>query len=294
MGKGSLSKRKVKLTAKHATHRPLQPEMSTETAAVLLLRAATARFAEQLARLRPPVAPDATHQTRVALRRLRSGIEAFAPVINPDLRHDLKRRLETLFRSIGVVRDAEVLAQAAGPDHDRLQRDAVRLQRDLTAALKAGHAADLPGRLAATLDGKHWRDPAPAARRLRKSGVKVLAGQALDRAWGRLTGFGPLVSALPAEVRHDLRKRLKSFRYMAEDFAPLWPQSGLTPVLDQLGDLQEQLGCLNDLALARARGLTVDTAQEAAAMAQSDALWQALLSQPTWWRAPEPLSPAPA
>jgi CHAD domain-containing protein len=294
MAKGTLSKRKVKLSARDAALKPLHPGMTTEAAAALVLRGATACFADELAGLMGQPASDATHRTRVALRRLRSALEAFAPVIDPDLNRDLRRRLQNLFRTIGVVRDAEVLAGVESSAQHRLQREADRLHRRLSAKLKARHAADLPGRLAATLKGKHWRDTTEAARQLRKSGVEVLATRSLDRAWAQVSDFGPSIAALPDEVRHGLRKRLKSFRYMAEEFAPLWTTSGQKPALDPLSDLQEQLGRLNDLNLARARGLPVEEAEVLTALARSDAVWRDLLAQPPWWHSAAVVRPRSA
>ena len=119
----------------------------------------------------------------------------------------------------------------------------------------------------------------------------MVAAQALDRAWARVADHGPSVAALTDEARHGLRKRLKSFRYMAEDFAALWPSPGLKSALENLRDLQEELGRLNDLRLARARGLTVQDADTDRALARSDLMWRSMLAQPAWWRPADIVGP---
>jgi len=87
----------------------LCPGLSQDLAVQVVLRGHIARFGHELARLiqhDPP--PDATHLTRVALRRLRGALQAASPRIDRHINAQICRRLRALFRALGVVRDAEL------------------------------------------------------------------------------------------------------------------------------------------------------------------------------------------
>jgi CHAD domain-containing protein len=51
--------------------------------------------------------------------------------------------------------------------------------------------------------------------------------------------------------RHALRIRIKRLRYGCEFFAPCFPPGAVEPYLKALRGLQELLGKLNDIAVAR-------------------------------------------
>jgi CHAD domain-containing protein len=272
-------------------HRKVEPAMvlrcglSQDTAARALLRANVAGFNLRLVKLMAAEAPDAVHQTRVALRRLRATLQAVGPRIDARLHRDLTRRLRTLFQALGVVRDAEVLAEAEAGSGTRLTAAAQRKGQVLRKRLKAQHVLRLPAELDRIFAGKSWRNRRKPARALRKAPVEALAVAALDRAWTRAADLGSEISGLAPGRRHDLRKRIKSFRYIAEDFAPLWPGPAATAFVQALGDLQAELGLLNDSALAEARGLAPHP-RAGPALSRAEALWHWLGAQFPWWHAP--------
>ena len=78
---------------------------------------------------------------------------------------------------------------------------------------------------------------------------------------------------LPEDQRHDLRKSLKTLRYVSDQFRPLWPKSD-PAFLTLLADLQDDLGHLNDITVARSMGQDVPDAPQVLAHAQT--LWAAL------------------
>ena len=208
-----------------------------DIAVQVVLRGHIARFGRELTRLTqhdPP--PDATHLTRVALRRLRGALQAASPRIDRHLNAQICRRLRVLFRALGVVRDAEVLAEHGGSDAGR-QPLAARERKALRKGLKAS------------------------------------------------------VTALAPLPRHALRKRLKSLRYIAEDFAPLWPAEASIAFLAALSDLQDDLGLLNDMDLAAGQGLPRDGDLAKAALARAEGRWHWLCAQPPWWAPPTALQP---
>ena len=276
----------------HAKTLPcLCPGLSQDVAAQVVLRGHVARFAAELARLtQPSPPPDATHLTRVALRRLRAALEALAPRTDPHLHAKITRRLHRLFAGLGVVRDAEVLAEHSA-HLGRLQDLAVRKDKALRKGLKSSDAAHLTKDLDTLFAGKSWRHAAKSARASRKDPIEPLAAQALDHAWTRALKQGPSVLALAPMGRHSLRKRLKSLRYIAEDFAPLWPDAGSGPFLARLRALQDDLGVLNDLDLAAAEGLGGNPDLAQAALSRAQDLWGSLYAQSPWWGAARALPP---
>ena len=264
----------------------LRAGMRAEDAAQVILRAHVAEFGDQLSLLRRPDTPEAVHQSRVVLRRLRAALQAFAPLIDPDLRRALTRDLRALFRKLGKVRDAEVLAAQPGRKKQRvrLMAKAAKRRAALSKSLKSRRVRRFSKAMDAAFSGKSWRCKASAARPLRKAPVEALACLALERAWARSLQAAADLSACSPGERHELRKKLKGFRYMAEDFAPLWPLEPPRPFLTLLRELQEDLGLLNDLALAQVHGLTPDPGEAAAAIAHAASRWSSLQTALPWWR----------
>src|SRR5206468_2775350 len=68
----------------------------------------------------------------------------------------------------------------------------------------------------------------------------------------RVRKAGRGLAGLPLPALHELRKDCKRLRYAAEFFAPGFPKSGTKPFSKRLAKLQEELGHLNDVAVASA------------------------------------------
>lgn len=82
------------------------------TAVVTALKA----IGEQLDTLEPAALadePDAVHQLRTRVRRLRSVLAAFAPLFDTSVAEALRRRYGTFGKELGTVRDIEVRIQVA-------------------------------------------------------------------------------------------------------------------------------------------------------------------------------------
>lgn len=207
-----------------------------------------------------PHRPEHVHQLRVGLRRLRTALRMFAPRAEgeaPLLDASLGEDAAALFRRLGAVRDRDVteggeLAQridaafaAAGgtvaPAVPRAGGD------DATAALVADAAvqAFLLRLVAAGFDGPAGEVDAP---------VDVAAGLAavLARWHRRAARDASCWETLDDEGRHALRKRIKRLRYAVEFAASLADEKRVRRYLKPLRALQEQLGALNDLAVAQA------------------------------------------
>lgn len=271
-----------------------------EATAAGLFAAHAERLAGEYDRQRDAIlasdAPEATHRARVALRRLRSLVAGFSPILDPKARKRLEKRLRDDFRALGPLRDADVRASAlAGtPLAAEHAAGADDLRAELRQRLMAGEGPGLGGEVAALLDGAGPWDGSPAGQRLAVAPAAVLAQRTLQQAWSDVLAYGEDLTALDAETRHDFRKDMKTLRYLGEFFAPLWPGKRQRSFLKRMQKLQDALGALNDIAtlLHPLAGeappdLAADLAErEAEAVGDAAKHWRKLRDEGPWWHGP--------
>jgi CHAD domain-containing protein len=234
----------------------LQPDMSTGAT----LRAIVAHGLDVLLAnteaLRDAHAPEYVHQARVALRRVRSAVRLL------DRRHEdfpeaLALELRWVARLLGAARDWDVLLGetlpkllAAAPRQlgdevkatlrrARDERDAARA--DVLAAISTARFA----RLALWLQAWTMTSP-PKGRTLQRR-----APRALGKAHKRLFDDAQFFAALSAERRHGVRILAKRLRYALDVLSVALPRESTERYIAALAELQDVLGELNDLAVAR-------------------------------------------
>lgn len=245
----------------------------------------TGVFVTQIVSLETDDSPEPVHKARVALRRFRAAITAFDPILDEDLSDALQDRARTLFRLLGTVRDADVMAArfATSSRAADLAEEAAHQRHKLRRHLKRKKATSLKEWVTKRLAGKSWRRTGKKAKALREASVSVLAAQALDRAWLRCESNGTDLLVMSARAQHDLRKDLKMLRYLCEFFEDIWPGPQHDAFVRALRHLQDDLGELTDDALAVSLGHDTDpdltAPQDRAAKA-----WAALVSQGPWWQ----------
>jgi len=209
-------------------------ELAPEATAGAVLRRALALASTRLLRhdagIRLGTDPEDIHQARVAVRRLRSHLRTFLPLMDIEWAGSLRQELGWLADELGAVRDADVLM-------DRLRRHASALPpRDRNAgaqilALLAAQRAAAMQRLNTTIHEPRYID---LLKRLVDSArAPQLAPIAAEA--GMLT-LPPLIASLYRNVRtmvddfgqqptddqlHKLRIRAKRCRYAAEAVTPV-------------------------------------------------------------------------
>lgn len=193
--------------------------------------------------------PDAVHQARVALRRLRSAMTLFKDVLGPE-RRKLSDRLRDLARVLGEARDLDVLSQRVvpGPLHDKLRKARDKAYATMARELACKSTRRLPLDLTEWIALGSWRSDAETAR-LRETPLKVFAARALDRATRKLRKHGRHFAELSPEDRHQVRKDAKKLRYAVDFLGSLFKpekKKELKAFKRALKDLQEVLGSLND------------------------------------------------
>ena len=207
--------------------------------------------------------PEAVHQMRVALRRFRSALKLFRPVLSPDSVQELLVDIRWLLGHLGPARDADVLmdeiitpARQALPQNQALAHFAQdwRTMRDQAFSLAVCSVAEprftrMAIALGQWLENADWKatQPALSTRPLRDYAVKVLRKG--RKKMLRLGGKSLL--SLPPEQRHQIRILGKQVRYASEFFAPLFTGSSHSSFIALLCELQDQLGQLNDIMVAR-------------------------------------------
>ncbi len=202
--------------------------------------------------------PEALHDLRVALRRLRAAVRVFAPTFPPRWREHLISEMHWLGQITGPVRDLDVqlariqLYGRALPTGHRAGLTALRTYMDAErtrqrAELLAGLDSRRYFRLLLRLEGfalgrshTHSRDAAA------HEPITQAGAQHVRRAWRRLRRRGNKIKGAPApEDLHALRIRAKRLRYLLEFLQELTGKRGRT-LVKRLVRLQDLLGAYHD------------------------------------------------
>ncbi len=252
--------------------------------------------------------PRGVHQSRVAIRRLRSILKLFRPAVDgPDWRA-WDAQLGDLARALGSARDWDVFLGGIGAGTLVALDGDIRVKRLLAAATRERDAAyEALGHL---LSGEGFRSTIWLGLQLaliRPSQVAEVplapfAAELLRKRWRRLRRAGEAMMELDATALHDMRLDAKRLRYAAEPFSALWPGRASKRFTKRLADLQEALGLANDAVVARqlaarlagrgAGSFAIGTVTGfAAGRAEGSRLasitaWKALKKAGPFWKAP--------
>lgn len=206
------------------------------------------------------------HQMRVALRRLRSVFGLFKPFLPPEQHREITGELKWAIGELADARDWDVFVGEVLEPIGRWQGESEGLALLKAAAAERqdnayqhAHAAirdtrytRLLLRLASWVDGREWRaaPDAPEAGVLYQP-ARALADRLLARRHRKVEKGGKHFKKLDETQRHDLRISIKKLRYAIELFQTLYPRKEAVEFAKALADIQDGLGVLNDLAVAR-------------------------------------------
>lgn len=209
------------------------------------------RLNEELLRQHP--APEPVHQARVALRRLRSALSIFRPIVADDRLPHLADELRWLAGSLGEARDLDVLM--ARVDEEGAGRMATAREgayAQALAALDSQRARDLMLDLAEWTALGDWRERPDGP----DQPARHFAAHALDRLRRRIKRRGRGLAHLSDHDRHRVRIQAKKLRYATGFFEQLFTGKKARrrhkAFLKTLETLQDHLGDLNDVATAPA------------------------------------------
>jgi len=201
--------------------------------------------------------PRGVHQTRVALRRLRSLLRIFRPVVDGPPWRDWDGALRDLARRLGAARDWDVFLAGLGLATLTALDGDPRLKRMLGAATRERLSAYAG--VAEALEGPVFREaiwhgltlaltPADAAE---DAALAPFAAGVLRKRWRRLKRAGRVMKELDDAALHEMRLDAKRLRYAAEPFSALWPGKAARRFNRRLANLQDALGLANDAVVAR-------------------------------------------
>ncbi len=208
---------------------------------------------------------EGVHQMRVAVRRLRSCLVLYERFIPDEQRIYLTGEMKWLIGELGPARDwdvfvgevmAPVIGQIAGEprlaelaEHVERQRDQAYVRAQ--AAVGAQRYIGLVLLLNSWAEGRGWREgDADRVAAIQVTATDV-SHELLDEIYQRLLAAGTGFEDLDAEQRHKVRIQLKQLRYATEFFATLYPKRRVSPYLEAMKSLQDQLGASNDVEVAR-------------------------------------------
>ncbi len=195
--------------------------------------------------------PEFVHQARVALRRLRSAIKLFAPVLPPEFVTTYGKTWQTLGSALGEARNWDVFLEETLPpfmaafpndkDGKRLrkiaQRKAQSARKSIVGLLATSEYPRLLLEFTAAVYTVGEALPIP---------LKDFARQQISRHDRKARKLATRHAELSPTKRHKMRIAFKKLRYTLEFFAPLLPPQRLKAYLAAIGHLQEQLGLIND------------------------------------------------
>ncbi len=197
--------------------------------------------------------PEHVHQLRVGLRRLRSAAQAMKPFA-AGLPAGWEAALRPVFDALGEARDRHVRASSLVPRlreagaavvdaGEPSEEEARRLQQ----LVRGGGLQGLVLRLLAFAAAPG--DPADLAGGQAGAGLERLVSR-LRKLLRQATGGARRFETLSFERQHQVRKRLKRLRYLAEFAAPAFGRGDVRRWLDNVSPAQDALGVHVDLVLA--------------------------------------------
>ena len=201
--------------------------------------------------------PNGAHQLRIGLRRLRSALRALRPLADRSSLRAFERRARDMGTCVGILRDTDVLisgihapVEAVASDKagfaellETLARERERRRDEVRAALRGSSWTRL--QLYLTL----WPRTLAENPKLEKR-VSGYAGMVLSKTWKKAAKLSGNLERVSAEHCHEMRKALKTLRYQAEFFAPLFGKRHTGRFIERLKALQDVFGYINDVRMA--------------------------------------------
>ena len=230
-------------------------------ACAALTAAALAQMAANVAGAIEGRDPEYLHQLRVGIRRLRTVLHIFKG-------KRLEKRLRKLTKPLGEARDWDVFVARFGHGKARRRAAQRRCRETLSSAeLRAFFA-----------DTRNWaRERAHADKRP----ALAAAAKALSRLHRKAMKRARHVDWHDEQGRHAVRIAIRRLRYACDFFSPCFDDS--RRYLRGLADLQDLLGELNDIAVARRFGATRLERRERALVSELAPAWRAFERRRCFW-----------
>ncbi|MBV8474258.1 MAG: CYTH and CHAD domain-containing protein [Hyphomicrobiales bacterium] len=216
--------------------------------------------------------PEALHQARVAIRRLRAALTFFKDVAGDDQSMGLKGELKWLSDLLGDARDLDVLksevidaAEGSPPGHAELSDEVEHRRREayrrLSEARNSQRYRQLLFVFAEWLDDGDWRKQAEGSAPA-QTPIEDFAAKELKRRIRKLLKRALHLDELDEKQHHMVRIDAKKLRYVTEFLGDVYParKGRLEKVRGALETMQSELGEAHDSIWAH--DFLTDLAQE--------------------------------
>jgi CHAD domain-containing protein len=244
----------------------LDPSTSLDEAFATILRACLHHLLQSIPAAEDGRHPEGIHQLRVALRRLRSALDLMRSVGPLSQLDALRSEAKWLAQNMSAARDWDIFHQKTLPTvakacpsiagFDALSKVTSKRRqaayRKVRLALADVRCSRFLLSLGGWIEARGWRGSEVAAENLGRLAEPAIgfAGQALAAQHAKVLKRGRHFKSLGAEDLHRLRLASKKLRYVADFLLPLYEdRKSVKQFSRKLADLQEELGCYNDMAV---------------------------------------------
>lgn len=207
---------------------------------------------------------EGVHQTRVALRRMRSIIRLFRPAVPSAAGQVWMDEMRWIAGELGDARDLDVLMtqtldavaeRLPLPGREKLtllaQWHRERAYENVNLMLDDRRYADFKKKFRAFLKTREWLhgELSPQQQDKLRQPIGQFAAERLEKLDRRLRRRARRTDPEDAPALHELRIECKNLRYAADAFYPLFVDMNV--FISHLKSLQDLLGILNDVDVTR-------------------------------------------
>jgi CHAD domain-containing protein len=209
--------------------------------------------------------PEALHQMRIVLTRLRTAVLFFSPMIVDSQQPRVKAELKWLNTNLGVVRDLDVAIERlqktdrprspAIPDYQSWVTRRADSHRSLARTLQSARYRRLTKITSNWIENGPWSVRKGKQAKERGCSIASYSADKLARWQQKLLKKSRKLLKLDTKKRHRLRLLNKKLTYSIEFFEDLFPDKRFSrqqAALEYLRRAQKSLGQLNDDANSRA------------------------------------------
>lgn len=201
------------------------------------------------------------HSTRVLTRKIQAGLSAFKPLIRKKTRRTIQTQIKEIRRSASEVRDLDVCLELLKESSPRASPQAALAISHLTSTLENARS----GILARFQQTCHDAGISPKWDKMRKQLGKDFRHnheeeakgdfglEAIRQSWQTLLDAYEIfkTEGQADEDLHDLRKKVKRFRYTVEFFPSSLTKQDRREIMRSCKKVQDALGRVTDVLMLR-------------------------------------------
>jgi len=200
---------------------------------------------------------EGVHQMRVAIRRLRSALRDFSPLMKSQLLNRSRKELKRLADTLGNARDQDVALAALEKLRDRAKREKIKqeiekklekrrnvreaTQHELEKILNESSLNGLKEDFSKAIDDAVRKNKKLSELTAREAGREVISNGLQEFCDLSASLYDPF----NCEKLHELRISAKRLRYAIELFTICWGEQ-ISPFAKEITEMQTALGELHD------------------------------------------------